>query len=76
MQQFPGRTLEELDGIDWLRLQRAVAVGEIIRTEDRYRMYHAKQIERLTPAEMMRVQEHDRLLDEFYADSDDDGSEA
>lgn len=72
MQKFPGRTLEELDGIDWLRLQRAIQVGDVVATEERFRLYHAKQVEHLTPAEMLRVKRHDRLLDEFYPEEEEE----
>lgn len=36
MQKFPGRTLEELDTLDWLRLQRALEVGRIVELEQRH----------------------------------------
>lgn len=71
LQRFPGRTLEELDGIDWLRLQRAMQVGDVVNVEERFRMYHAKQIEHLTPAERVAVLRHDRLVEAFYPDEDD-----
>lgn len=69
LQKFPGRTLEELDGIDWLRLQRAMEVEEVVRIEERNRQYHAKEIKRLTPREYARVRWHDELV----GDDDDDG---
>ncbi len=34
MRLFPGKTLEELDGINWPRLMRAVNAGEVLRVED------------------------------------------
>ena len=39
LQKFPGRTLEELDGVDWLRLQRAMEVDRIVESEQRRRAY-------------------------------------
>jgi hypothetical protein len=34
LRQFPGRTLEELDAIDFARLWRASAVQGLLRAED------------------------------------------
>ena len=35
LQKFPGCTLEELDSVDWLRLQRAMEVDRIVESEQR-----------------------------------------
>lgn len=39
LQRFPGRTLEELDNVDWLRLQRAMEVDRIVESEQRRNAY-------------------------------------
>ena len=39
LQQFPGRTLEELDTLDWVRLQRAMEVDRIVESERRRQAY-------------------------------------
>jgi hypothetical protein len=39
LQRFPSRTLEELDGVDWLRLQRAMEVDRIVESEQRRKAY-------------------------------------
>lgn len=70
LQKFPGRTLEELDGMDWLRLQRALEVDDVVRVEERHRQYQAKELKKLTPREYARVQWHDELMDEFYPDDE------
>lgn len=75
LQKFPGRTLEELDGIDWLRLQRAMEVEEVVRIEERNRQYHAKEIKRMSSREYERVRWHDELVAEWFGDGDDDDDE-
>ncbi len=39
LKQFPGKTLEELDTIDWLRLRRANEVGRVIDLEQRRKLW-------------------------------------
>ena len=75
LQKFPGRTLEELDSIDWLRLQRAMEVDDVVRVEERNRQYHAKELKKLTPREVARVHRHNLLLAEYFGDDDDDEEE-
>jgi len=64
MQRFPGRTLEELDNVDWLRLQRAMEVERIVNVEQRHKLYlHDKLKEKdLTTAEWRMIRKHNRLL--------------
>ena len=64
LQKFPGRTLEELDGVDWLRLMRAEDVGRIVDVERRYKLWHAKKDRKpdeFTAAEWRMIRQHDRL---------------
>ena len=39
LQAFPGRTLEELDDIDWLRFMRAQDVGRLVSNEQRRKLW-------------------------------------
>jgi hypothetical protein len=61
---FPGRTLEELDGMDWGRYNRALEARELLRVERKRARYLAQEIKELEPDEWAVVQEHDRLLAE------------
>lgn len=61
LQRFPGKTLEELDGIDWGRLCRALHVQQIDRIEDMREQYLRGKY-KPTLAEMSDVMRHDRLL--------------
>lgn len=59
---FPGRTLEELDGIDWPRLMRALQVKEMERIEDRRPdLFNGKW--KPSSAEWRLILRHDRLAE-------------
>ena len=64
MQRFPGRTLEELDNVDWLRLQRAMEVERIVNVEQRHKLYLDDKLKAddLTPQEWRMIRKHNRLL--------------
>jgi hypothetical protein len=63
LEKFPGRTLEELDGVDWLRLQRAMEVDRIVEAEQRRLAYIESGGEGEPDADDLRMWEHhDRLL--------------
>ena len=66
LQKFPGRTLEELDKLDWLRLQRAMEVDRIVEAEQRRRLYVDGRIDKdaVTTAEWEMWEYHDRLVGE------------
>lgn len=66
LSRFPGRTLEELDQIDVLRLLRAVRVQEIDRVEvlRRVAMQHGAQ-SRLSRSDWRSIQRHDWLLERY-----------
>ena len=72
LQRFPGRTLEELDWMDWLRLQRAVEVERIVNIEARRSAYFDHNTKTLTDDEWQAVQRHDAWVAEVYGDEDDD----
>lgn len=71
MQRFPGRTLEELDNLDWLRLQRALEVGRVVDVEEKRRLHLSKRIKEdaVTADEWAMIAAHDRLI----GDTDDGG---
>lgn len=62
LKHFPGRTLEELDLIDWGRLLRAVAVGKVMQTEA-LRDLGIAEPDRVTPDQWEEIQKHDELLE-------------
>lgn len=45
--RFPGRTLEELDGMDWGRFSRALEAGQIERVLQRETLWKAGKLETL-----------------------------
>lgn len=59
---FPGRTLDELDGMDWGRYTRALEAREIQRVEAKRTRYLSKEVKELEADEWMAIQEHDRLV--------------
>jgi hypothetical protein len=63
LNRFPGRTLEELDNVDVLRLLRAVRVSEIDRVEALRKMAMEKDgNRRLDRADWVAIRRHDRLI--------------
>ncbi len=69
MQAFPSRTLEELDGIDWLRLMRAQEVGRLVGNEQRRKLWMDDKLkdEDLTLAEWQHIRKY------IYLDEDENG---
>lgn len=66
LQRFPNRTLEELDDMDWIRLQRALEVDRIVEAEQRRKLYIDGKIktEDVTDSEWLMWEYHDNLLGE------------
>ena len=72
MQRFPGRTPDELDSIDWLRLQRALEVGRIVDVEAKNALLLEGKLDadKLTAGEWRAIQRHNRLYEEWEAEQD------
>ncbi|MBK8799600.1 MAG: hypothetical protein IPM07_26325 [Anaerolineales bacterium] len=60
LQRFPGKTLEDLDLVNWPRLMRAMAAGEAERIEQ---LIELQRTGKATPTqrEWIAIAEHDRL---------------
>ncbi len=70
LSKFPGRTLEELDSMDVLRVLRASKVQEIDRVEAMRRLALDKDGQkRLEPEDWKAIERHDRLLQRFEVDN-------
>lgn len=66
MQKFPSRTLEELDGIDWLRLQRACEVDRLVTVEQKRQAQIDGRVKEddITPDEWRLIRQHDALVED------------
>ena len=67
MQKFPGKTPEELDQIDWARLQAAWDVGEVVEIERRRSALLDGSITGadLTEYEAEAIVAHDELMEQY-----------
>ena len=67
MQRFPGRTLEELDNVDWLRLRRAYEVGRIVDIEAKNALVLDGKLDgdALQPHEWQTIRRHNALYEEW-----------
>lgn len=63
LEKFPGKTLDELDGIDFARYWRALEVQNIQALE-RMRDLQLKGSYQPSPAEWQRIRRHDRWVDD------------
>ena len=63
LEKFPGKTLEELDSIDFARYWRAMAVQRVQMIE---RLRDLQQQDKYTPtaSEWTQILRHDRCMDE------------
>ena len=61
---FPGRTLEELDGMDLGRVERAMQAKRTLLTEEKRQLFHEQRIgrEAITADEWRMIAEHDKLV--------------
>lgn len=64
METFPGRTLEELDNMDWGRFLRAREVAAIRSIEQQRELVTTGKLDggKLPPAIWERIREHDRMM--------------
>lgn len=67
LEMFPGRTLEELDNIDWFRLQRALQAKHVRHTEHMRQQLRTGKItgDKLDPDVAAEIKRHD-LIAEYY----------
>ena len=67
MLHFPGRTLEELDGVDMGRLGRALEAQRVVRLEAKRDGFIAGKIEQksMAPDEWAAIQTHEALMAEY-----------
>ena len=67
LEQFPGRTLEELDDIDWGRLLRAREAESIRNTEELRLQHMAGKVEadKITTEDWAAFREHSELLAKY-----------
>lgn len=74
LEMFPGRTLEELDGMDWLRLQRALDARMVRRVEEQRQAYLRGDLksEQIPVDRWALIKEHDELLEYYGAEQTDD----
>ena len=63
LERFPGKTLDELDGMDFARYWRAVTVQRIQGIE-RLRELQQQDKYQPTPAEWRQILRHDKLMEE------------
>lgn len=64
LRKFPGRTLEELDGMDWGRFNRAMEAGRIEYIEDR-RALGVEEPAKLSAEEWAEIAELDELWEQI-----------
>ena len=65
LRKFPGRTLDELDRMDWMRYQRAMEAQRVIDVEGRRAAFTAGNLEELDTADWEAIRLHDQLLEEY-----------
>jgi len=65
LRNFPGRTLDELDRMDWGRYMRAIEAAQIELIEKRRAALLSGKATELTPDEGEAILEHDRLMREY-----------
>ncbi len=65
MRQFPGRTLDELDGIDWFRLRRAKQAEIVEEAEKVNQLYKDKRIDadKIPTSVWETIRDNQRILE-------------
>lgn len=62
LQLFPGRTLDELDMMDWGRLWRALSARQVEHVEKRRIDFLAGTVKELTKDEWDQIRAHEELV--------------
>lgn len=68
LREFPGRTLEELDRMDYLRFLRAVDARRMNQVEQKRSAWFREQEMKLSTRERRAIASHDKLLKEYFPD--------
>ena len=70
LKRFPGRTLEELDRMNWFRLMRALEAERIQGIEERRELQITGKLKAkdLSASDWEAIKEHDELLAEYGDD--------
>lgn len=65
LELFPGRTLEELDALDWPRLQKALKVRRMLAVEAKRSLQLRGRIDKkaISAEEWQMIRDHDMLLE-------------
>jgi hypothetical protein len=73
LRQFPGRTLDELDQMDWARYLRAIETDRIVAIEQRRQQFLSGSIapDAMTAEDWDVIQEHDRIMKQHTTRIDD-----
>ena len=64
LRTFPGRTLDELDDMDWVRLRRAQAAQQVIDIEEQRKLHRAGKLNDIDDDTLAAFLEHDALISE------------
>lgn len=66
MRRFPGRTLDEIDRMNWPRYLRALEAGRIEEVEDRRRLHLAGKLtaDDLTASDWEAILKHDEWVED------------
>lgn len=70
LEMFPGRTLEELDNMDWYRLQRALQSKHVRHVEEMRRQVKTGKVkgDKLDQSIALEIKAHDELYARYHPD--------
>jgi len=73
LQQFPGKTLDELDQMDWARYNRALRARYITDIEDTVRLFKSQKIKakNISAKKWEQIRLHDELMFKYYSDTEE-----
>jgi hypothetical protein len=63
LKQFPGKTLDELDAMDYGRLLRALEAGQIVSAEAQRKRWLADEVDDLPEAVWLQIERNDTCLE-------------